>query len=199
MAVSKRLRFEILRRDNHQCRYCGAKAPDVPLRVDHVIPVALGGTDDPTNLVTACEPCNTGKSSIPADASTVADVAADALRWAEAIELVAFGRAVERGEREQRYAMFHADWCGWTWTDRSGQKHQFDLPHDWRTTVDQVLAAGLEMGDLIELIRVAMESPADDVWRYFCGCCWRRVKDAQNQAAQIITLRAAVEATQKAD
>lgn len=36
MAVSKRLRYEILRRGNHTCRYCGASAPDVPLRVDHV-------------------------------------------------------------------------------------------------------------------------------------------------------------------
>lgn len=26
MSVSKRLRFEILRRDNHACRYCGATA-----------------------------------------------------------------------------------------------------------------------------------------------------------------------------
>ncbi|WP_075737496.1 HNH endonuclease [Streptomyces acidiscabies] len=63
MAVSKRLRYEILRRDNHTCRYCGASAPDVPLRVDHVTPVALGGTDTPDNLVAACEPCNSGKSS----------------------------------------------------------------------------------------------------------------------------------------
>ncbi len=63
MAVSKRLRYEILRRDNHTCRYCGAAAPDVPLRVDHVTPVALGGSDKPENLVTSCEPCNSGKSS----------------------------------------------------------------------------------------------------------------------------------------
>lgn len=63
MAVSKRLRYEILRRDKFACRYCGAKAPDAPLRVDHVTPVALGGTDDPTNLVTSCEPCNAGKTS----------------------------------------------------------------------------------------------------------------------------------------
>ncbi|MGW6578921.1 HNH endonuclease [Streptomyces globisporus] len=63
MAVSKRLRYEILRRDKHACRYCGATAPDVPLRVDHVIPVALGGSDAPENLVAACEPCNSGKTS----------------------------------------------------------------------------------------------------------------------------------------
>lgn len=29
--------------------------------IDHVIPVAAGGDCDPTNLVTACEPCNQGK------------------------------------------------------------------------------------------------------------------------------------------
>lgn len=51
MAVSKRLRYEILRRDNYACRYCGASAPDVPLRVDHVTPVALGGTDTADNLI----------------------------------------------------------------------------------------------------------------------------------------------------
>ncbi|MYR30536.1 MULTISPECIES: HNH endonuclease [unclassified Streptomyces] len=63
MAVSKRLRYEILRRDKHTCRYCGAHAPDVPLRVDHVLPVALGGSDHPSNLATSCDPCNNGKSS----------------------------------------------------------------------------------------------------------------------------------------
>lgn len=63
MAVSKRLRFEILRRDGHRCRYCGAGALAAPLTVDHVTPLALGGTDDPSNLATACEPCNSGKTS----------------------------------------------------------------------------------------------------------------------------------------
>ena len=59
--LSKRLRFMVLERDNFTCRYCGAKAPDVELQVDHVIPVAKGGADDPDNLVTACVDCNSGK------------------------------------------------------------------------------------------------------------------------------------------
>ena len=42
MSVSRRLRFEILRRDNYTCCYCGAKSPDVTLAVDHVLPVTLG-------------------------------------------------------------------------------------------------------------------------------------------------------------
>ncbi|MEJ7724319.1 MAG: hypothetical protein WKF64_08445 [Ilumatobacteraceae bacterium] len=40
--ISRRLRFEILRRDGHTCRYCGARAPDVPLTVDHVILIEDG-------------------------------------------------------------------------------------------------------------------------------------------------------------
>lgn len=61
MAVSKRLRFEILRRDGFKCRYC--HAAEVLLAVDHIKPIALGGSDHPSNLVASCDDCNTGKSS----------------------------------------------------------------------------------------------------------------------------------------
>lgn len=57
-----RLRFAILTRDNFTCRYCGRKAPDVTLEVDHIEPRALGGSDDPRNLITACWDCNHGKA-----------------------------------------------------------------------------------------------------------------------------------------
>jgi 5-methylcytosine-specific restriction endonuclease McrA len=72
MAVSKALRFQVLRRDGHACRYCGRTPPEVKLHVDHVVAVALGGADTPDNLVTACSECNGGKSAIPADAAMVA-------------------------------------------------------------------------------------------------------------------------------
>jgi 5-methylcytosine-specific restriction endonuclease McrA len=35
----------------------------VELHVDHVIPVSLGGTNEPWNLVAACVPCNLGKAN----------------------------------------------------------------------------------------------------------------------------------------
>lgn len=48
MALTKRTRFEVLRRDGHRCRYCGDTAEaGATLTVDHVVPVALGGTDEP--------------------------------------------------------------------------------------------------------------------------------------------------------
>ena len=56
-------RFEVLSRDNFTCQYCGARAPNVQLVVDHVIPVAHGGTNEPANLVAACFACNAGKGS----------------------------------------------------------------------------------------------------------------------------------------
>ncbi len=61
-SISARTRFEVFKRDSFKCQYCGASAPDVLLEVDHINPVANGGTNDILNLVTACEGCNGGKS-----------------------------------------------------------------------------------------------------------------------------------------
>lgn len=186
MAVSKRLRFEILRRDNHQCRYCGATAPDATLTIDHVVPAALGGGDDPTNLVTACRDCNAGKSSISADAGIVADVASDAIRWADAMAVVARARAQARQQANELYLGFESAWKNWYYTDWRGQEIYADLPGDWRRSIDQFLDAGLELDDLTELIRVAMNARTSDEWRYFCGCCWRRIRENQEMAASIL-------------
>ena len=63
MSVSRSLRFHILERDNHTCHYCGRRPPEVVLQVDHVVSIALGGSDTPDNLITACRDCNTGKGA----------------------------------------------------------------------------------------------------------------------------------------
>lgn len=63
--IGASLRFEILRRCNFACYYCGVPASLglKVLHIDHVIPVALGGTNDPWNLVAACWDCNAGKTN----------------------------------------------------------------------------------------------------------------------------------------
>lgn len=61
--LSKSLRFEVFKRDAFTCQYCGAKAPDAILEVDHIKPVKQGGKDDILNLITACRDCNRGKGS----------------------------------------------------------------------------------------------------------------------------------------
>lgn len=64
MSVSKRIRFEVFKRDKFTCQYCGKSAPDVILEVDHIDPKSKGGKDDIMNLVTSCYDCNRGKSNI---------------------------------------------------------------------------------------------------------------------------------------
>lgn len=61
--LSQALRFEVFKRDSFTCQYCGAKAPNAVLHVDHIKPVAEGGTNELLNLVTACVACNLGKGA----------------------------------------------------------------------------------------------------------------------------------------
>jgi hypothetical protein len=61
--LSKKLRFEVFKRDKFTCQYCGRAAPDVVLEVDHIQPVAKDGDNDILNLVTSCRECNAGKGA----------------------------------------------------------------------------------------------------------------------------------------
>ena len=82
------LRFDVFRRDNFTCVYCGGQSPQVVLECDHVTPVSKGGSDTMDNLVTACSDCNRGKSAKdvgpinfqPNNADPVAAVGADPLK-----------------------------------------------------------------------------------------------------------------------
>ena len=65
--ISKKIRFEVFKRDGFQCAYCGKTPPEVILEVDHIEPVSMGGTDDINNLLTACFDCNRGKKNIKLD------------------------------------------------------------------------------------------------------------------------------------
>lgn len=62
-SLSKKIRFEIFKRDKFTCQYCGKQPPDIVLVVDHINPVALGGNNDEMNLITSCESCNQGKGA----------------------------------------------------------------------------------------------------------------------------------------
>jgi hypothetical protein len=75
-AIGARLRFEVLRRCNFACYYCGIPASLglKVLHIDHVIPVDLGGTNDPWNLVAACWDCNAGKTNGVPDEDLVRQV-----------------------------------------------------------------------------------------------------------------------------
>jgi hypothetical protein len=184
MTVSRRLRFEILRRDGHTCRYCGAKAPDVALTVDHVLAVALGGGDEPNNLVTACVDCNSGKSSTTADAALVEDVDATAMLFAKAVERAAALRRQDAAALADTVRQFGERWDAY----RTGDGDTVPRDGDWENSAAGFYARGLTLEDLSHFVAVAMSSQAalDRVWRYFCGCCWREIADRDELARRLI-------------
>ena len=73
IAIPKKTRFEVFKRDSFTCQYCGRKAPDVILVIDHIEPVSKGGTNDILNLITSCRDCNAGKSDRRLADTTVLD------------------------------------------------------------------------------------------------------------------------------
>ncbi len=193
MAVSKRLRFEILRRDNHTCRYCGAKAPDVALTVDHVVPVSLGGQDVPENLVAASGDCNGGKSSATADAAMVADVAEDAIRWRKAMEIAQEMAIRESTVNEALAQQFFDNWNEYTYfvpNYRTGtgkaEDRPFSLPHDWSVTVSKLASEGMFGAEMVDAIAVAMARSTKDKFAYFVGVVRNKIRDRQDVARDIL-------------
>jgi hypothetical protein len=62
--ILKSIRFRVLDRDGYRCQYCGRSAADgVRLHIDHVVAVSRGGSNDESNLLTACQDCNLGKGA----------------------------------------------------------------------------------------------------------------------------------------
>lgn len=179
-AISRRLRYEILRRDNHTCRYC--HAADGPLTIDHVIPVALGGTDDPSNLVAACKDCNAGKTSSTPDAALVVQASEDALRWSAAMQ-VAAGKIRDDFQAEWDYAeALDDEWSNWTY---GYSNHPIPRPSDWRNSANAWRLAGLPVDLMVDAARRALGNKKVDpssTWKYFCGIAWKRVTQIQEAA-----------------
>lgn len=192
MAVSKRLRYEILRRDNHTCRYCGEPAPDVKLTIDHVVPVSLGGSDEPKNLVAACPDCNAGKAASNPDAPLVDNVNDDAIRWAKAIELATQMKLRARQDDHEFYMSFIEAVFDEYKANPAMRLPQLDSaggPDAAKRTITRFRELGLDGGEQFEAMLIAMADTRiseDSIWNYFCGVCWRKVDGLHEVARSLI-------------
>lgn len=68
-------RLAVYLRDGMACAYCGQGVEDgAALSLDHIVPYALGGGNEVTNLVTCCMRCNSsrGARTVPQFAKAVA-------------------------------------------------------------------------------------------------------------------------------
>lgn len=62
--VPQELYYRVKLRDNYKCQHCGRQIRDSQKAyIDHVIPIAKGGKNIPSNLQVLCEMCNKRKHS----------------------------------------------------------------------------------------------------------------------------------------
>lgn len=174
MAVSKTLRFEVFKRDLFTCQYCGKTPPAVVLELDHIHPRSKGGKDTEENLNTACFDCNRGKAA--GLITTVIPSTSDkAVRIAEAEEQLKQFQKVLRAKRKRenkdidaiQFAFQHA-FGGYVFSDR------------FRENIRNQFLPKLACADLISFMDIACDRmpDRDRAIKYFCGICWRTIKES---------------------
>jgi hypothetical protein len=193
MTVSPRVRFDIFERDRFTCTYCGRTPPHVLLELDHVIPRARDGSDDPSNLTTSCEDCNRGKAARLLNPDAVPMITPDAIdRMEERIaQSEAFARlAVRLRELEDDAVATVID----AWAHCFGAKSkELKTGTWWVFTGDQQFPDTSTIRRLLKIISLADILEAVDItgsrkglatyWtcRYFYGICWRKADQARGR------------------
>lgn len=176
-AISKKLRFEVFKRDGFCCVYCGAHPSDtVVLEVDHVHPVADGGTNEIDNLVTACFDCNRGKGA----------------RLLSVVPQSLEEKAIETAEREAQIRAYYEileakkqrkDDELWSIADIYMQRYGDDSILRTRLASIRTFLSRLDYYEVQEAMEIAtskMYSKAP-AFNYFCGICWRKIKRANGE------------------
>jgi len=173
--ISKKTRFEVFKRDGFTCQYCGAHPPAVILHVDHINPVALGGKNHMDNYVTACEPCNLGKSatSLSQVPQSLQDKAAEVKE--RELQIKGYQRVMDGkrsridAEAERVRAVYEIYNNGYT------------LNASAMVSVRKFIE---EIG--VHAVEGAMEraytrgGSRGGEFKYFCGICWNIIKGAGN-------------------
>jgi len=176
MAVRPRNRFEVFKRDGFQCQYCGRRVPDVTLEVDHILPKAEGGKDGMDNLITACMDCNRGKAArLLTDGEPRPDYA---------------GRVAEMKERQRQVAAYYRHERA---IAEALEAEVSTASHYWTDGLGLGPAEDRSLRRFIRLLgptrtREAMEIVAGkritDPFPYFCGICWKWVREANGDGGR---------------
>ncbi len=174
--LTKKCRFEVFKRDGFICQYCGSSPPLVILEVDHIVPVSKGGTIDTDNLITACFNCNRGKGARPLSVSPES-VSQKAEILKEKVEqLKAYERLLKNIRNREKRAVnelekhFTSVFDGYIFGERI------------RSSIQRVFLKKLPKSDVLESLEISCGRFADPdrALRYFCGICWRKIREAEN-------------------
>jgi hypothetical protein len=183
MSVSVRTRFEVFKRDEFTCQYCGRKSPEVVLEVDHIVPVAGGGMDDVVNLRTSCWACNSGKSDKPlSEIVTGEDPHDRAVLLSEKERQLQEYNTVLAAERERRERDVWALVA--YWQSEKGETEDpekgWTIPNgDYRWLLNALVWCPREI--VHRFMDAALERRMTKNLRYVAGCCrnWRYEHQAE--------------------
>jgi len=173
ISISKKIRFEVFKRDGFKCAYCGQEPPAVTLEVDHIEPKSKGGKNDINNYVTACFDCNRGKRNIPLNKiAPQIQQNLEVLKEKEE-QLKEYRKFISKIEKrinkdiEEINAMYHK------------QFPKYILSEKFKQVSLKYFLNSLPKHEVIESLNIAiMHCPVNEteVIRYFCGVCWRKIK-----------------------
>lgn len=174
--LSKKLRFDVFKRDGFTCQYCGAHPPKVVLECDHIQPVSDGGLDEVDNLITSCFNCNRGKAATPLEVApkSLKDKAVEAAELEAQLQgyqdvLSAIRSRVEREAFDIAYRIYpHMQ--GGTVSKADLQSIKLFLR---RLGFDAVFRAA-ERADALPRYKSDFQR-----FKYFCGTCWGMIKSGE--------------------
>jgi hypothetical protein len=172
MSLSKKIRFEVFKRDAFKCQYCGSVPPLVVLEVDHIIPVSKGGLDEIDNLVTSCFDCNRGKSN--RELTTMPQSTLEKTQqfkekeeqYKEYQKAIAKIRKRQEAEIQSIEEVYSNYFPGWEFSER--------FKNSSVRTFIKLLG--------VEKVKESMHTACsrmyneDKALKYFCGVCWRKIK-----------------------
>jgi hypothetical protein len=169
--MSKKLRFEVFKRDAFTCQYCGAHPPQAVLHVDHINPVVLGGGNEMDNLITACSTCNLGKAAVPLN--SVPRSLAEKAREAEEREaqLRGYQQVLESArERLEDEAWRVAE----DLSPGASEGYSRDRLNGITHFVDKLGVHSVLEASAIARSKYPHSEPK--AFKYFCGICWNRIR-----------------------
>lgn len=177
MSISKKIRFEVFKRDGFQCAYCGKTPPEVMLEIDHIDPKSKGGKDDINNLITACFDCNRGKRNIL--------LGKIPNQMKENIEIL---QSKESQLKEYRKYIKKIEKRIDSDINKIEKIFKSNFPSKEFTrgfkeaTLKNFLNNFLPLEEVKDAMYIACsfknkEGEEEDCVRYFCGICWRKIRN----------------------
>lgn len=169
--ISKRTRFEIFKRDQFTCQYCGDHPPKVILHIDHIVAVANGGASSIDNLVTACDGCNLGKSDVPL--SSIPQSLADKAALIEEAEEQLRGYHAIIQAKESR--LDGEVWQVWEIFEPGAKEMRRDYFRSIRRFIE-TLGVFAVKNSMDAAVNKFYFRPSHSTFKYFCGICWNKIK-----------------------